>query len=193
MLANAAAAFVVGMLNGMLVATVAGSALTIAGGRGQVIQQSGVLPTFLDASAGYAVSEQMAALSITVPYGATLGTDQRAGKPTGSESASSIMADGGARCLQFAQLVGIVPWGRDLAGQRHRDHPRLGQPADLVHREHAGLEGVSRLGLCGVDAADDRDVGQGADEDSAVRAGSEAARDTVQEVTNDVLTSTFLQ
>jgi hypothetical protein len=77
MLALGAIAFGVGMLNGTLVATVAGSALTIA-----IKTLAGVDPTpgdpvfFLirDAAAGYVVIEQTAALNITVPSGATLGT-----------------------------------------------------------------------------------------------------------------------
>src|SRR5258705_7103727 len=77
MLANAAVAFGVGMLNGTLVASVAGNALTIA-----VKTLAGNNPSssdpvsllFRGASAGYAVIEQTAALSITVPSGATLGT-----------------------------------------------------------------------------------------------------------------------
>jgi len=77
MLTNAAVAFGVGMLNGTLAASVAGNALTIA-----VKTLAGVDPSlsdpvfflFRDAVAGYAVIEQTAALSITVPAGATLGT-----------------------------------------------------------------------------------------------------------------------
>src|SRR5262249_31761803 len=75
--ANAAIGFALGMLNGTLVATVAGSALTIA-----VKTLAGVDPTpgdpvvFLirDTVVGYVVIEQTTALNITVPSGATLGT-----------------------------------------------------------------------------------------------------------------------
>jgi hypothetical protein len=77
MLANAAVAFGVGMLNGKLVATVAANALTIAVKTLAGNDPSSSDPVFLlfrDASAGYAVIEQTAALSITVPSGATLGT-----------------------------------------------------------------------------------------------------------------------
>jgi hypothetical protein len=77
MLANAAVAFGVGMLNGKLVASVAGNALTIAVKTLAGVDPSPTDPAFFlfrDASAGYAVIEQTAALSITVPSGATLGT-----------------------------------------------------------------------------------------------------------------------
>jgi hypothetical protein len=77
MLANAAVAFGVGMLNGTLVASVAGNALTIAVKTLAGADPSPADPVFFlfrDASAGYAVIEQTAALSITVPSGATLGT-----------------------------------------------------------------------------------------------------------------------
>src|SRR5215470_8902136 len=77
MLANAAVAFGVGMLNGTLVASVAGNALTIAVKTLAGNNPSSSDPVFFlfrDASAGYAVIEQTAALSITVPSGATLGT-----------------------------------------------------------------------------------------------------------------------
>jgi hypothetical protein len=77
MLANAAVAFGVGMLNGTLVASVAGSALTIAVktlAGGNPSSSDPVFFLFRDASTGYAVIEQTAALSITVPSGATLGT-----------------------------------------------------------------------------------------------------------------------
>jgi hypothetical protein len=77
MLANAAVAFGVGMLNGTLVASVAGNALTIAVKTLAGNNPSSSDPVFLlfrDASTGYAVIEQTAALSITVPSGATLGT-----------------------------------------------------------------------------------------------------------------------
>jgi hypothetical protein len=77
MFANAAIAFGVGMLNGTLVATVAGNALTIA-----VKTLAGATPSpsdpvfflFRDATNGFAVIELTSALSITVPSGATLGT-----------------------------------------------------------------------------------------------------------------------
>ncbi len=77
MLTNAAVAFGVGMLNGTLVASVAGNALTIAVKTLAGNNPSSSDPVFFlfrDASAGYAVIEQTAALSITVPSGATLGT-----------------------------------------------------------------------------------------------------------------------
>src|SRR5258707_12876290 len=77
MLANAAVAFGVGMLNGTLVASVAGNALTIAVKTLAGNDPSSSDPVFFlfrDVSAGYAVIEQTAALSITVPSGATLGT-----------------------------------------------------------------------------------------------------------------------
>jgi hypothetical protein len=77
MLALASVAFGVGMLNGTLVASVAGNALTIAVKTLAGNNPSSSDPVFLlfrDASAGYAVIEQTAALSITVPSGATLGT-----------------------------------------------------------------------------------------------------------------------
>jgi hypothetical protein len=77
MLANAAVAFGVGMLNGTLVASVAGNALTIAVKTLAAANPSpadSVFFLFRDASTGYAVIEQTAALSITVPSGATLGT-----------------------------------------------------------------------------------------------------------------------
>jgi len=77
MLANAAVAFGVGMLNGTLVASIAGNALTIAVKTLAGVDPSPADPVFFlfrDASAGYAVIEQTAALSITVPSGATLGT-----------------------------------------------------------------------------------------------------------------------
>jgi hypothetical protein len=77
MLANAAVAFGVGMLNGTLIASVAGNALTIAVKTLAGNNPSSSDPVFFlfrDASAGYAVIEQTAALSITVPSGATLGT-----------------------------------------------------------------------------------------------------------------------
>src|SRR5712671_1875203 len=77
MLTNAAVAFGVGMLNGKLVASVAGNALTIAVKTLAGVDPSPTDPAFFlfrDASAGYAVIEQTAALSITVPSGATLGT-----------------------------------------------------------------------------------------------------------------------
>jgi hypothetical protein len=77
MLALASVAFGVGMLNGTLVASVAGNALTIAVKTLAGNNPSSSDPVFLlfrDASAGYAVIEQTAALSITVPAGATLGT-----------------------------------------------------------------------------------------------------------------------
>jgi len=65
------------MLNGTLVASVAGNALTIAVKTLAGVDPSASDPVFFlfrDASAGYAVIEQTAALSITVPSGATLGT-----------------------------------------------------------------------------------------------------------------------
>jgi hypothetical protein len=65
------------MLNGTLVASVAGNALTIAVKTLAGNNPSSSDPVFFlfrDASAGYAVIEQTAALSITVPSGATLGT-----------------------------------------------------------------------------------------------------------------------
>src|SRR6266446_873143 len=73
----AAVAFGVGMLNGTLVASVAGNALTIgvktlAGNNPS--SSDPVFFLFRDAGAGYAVIEQTAAVSITVPSGATLGT-----------------------------------------------------------------------------------------------------------------------
>src|SRR5258706_5608075 len=77
MLTNAAAAFGVGMLNGTLVASVAGNALTISVKTLAGNNPSSSDPVFFlfrDASAGYAVIEQTAALSISVPSGATLGT-----------------------------------------------------------------------------------------------------------------------
>jgi hypothetical protein len=77
MLTNAAVAFGVGMLNGTLVASVAGNALTVAVKTLAGADPSPADPVFLlfrDASAGYAVIEQTAALSITTPSGATLGT-----------------------------------------------------------------------------------------------------------------------
>jgi hypothetical protein len=77
MLANAAVAFGVGMLNGTLVATVAGNALTIAVKTLAGNNPSSSDPAFFlfrDASVGYAVIELTSALSITVPSGATLGT-----------------------------------------------------------------------------------------------------------------------
>jgi hypothetical protein len=77
MLANAAIAFGVGMLNGTLVASVAGNALTVAVKTLAGADPSGTDPVFFlirDATVGYVVLEQTAALSITVPSGATLGT-----------------------------------------------------------------------------------------------------------------------
>ncbi len=77
MLANAAVAFGVGMLNGTLVASVASNALTIAVKTLAGNNPSSSDPVFFlfrDASAGYAVIELTSALSITVPSGATLGT-----------------------------------------------------------------------------------------------------------------------
>jgi hypothetical protein len=77
MFGQAAVAFGVGMLNGILVASVAGNALTIAvktlsGNDPSSIDEAWLL--FRDASAGYAAIQLQAALSITVPSGATLGT-----------------------------------------------------------------------------------------------------------------------
>src|SRR5215831_8005951 len=77
MLALASVAFGVGMLNGKLVASVASNALTIAVKTLAGNDPSANDPVFFlfrDAAAGYAVIEQTAALSITVPSGATLGT-----------------------------------------------------------------------------------------------------------------------
>jgi len=77
MLANAAVAFGVGMLNGTLVASVAGNALTIAVKTLAGNNPSSSDPVFFlfrDASAGYAVVELTSSLSVTVPSGATLGT-----------------------------------------------------------------------------------------------------------------------
>src|SRR6266404_1209280 len=77
MFTAAAVAFGVGMLNGTLVASVAGNALTIAVKTLAGNNPSSSDPVFFlfrDASAGYAVIEQTAALSISVPSGATLGT-----------------------------------------------------------------------------------------------------------------------
>jgi hypothetical protein len=77
MLANSAIAFGVGMLNGTLVASVAGNALTVAVKTLAGADPSGTDPVFFlmrDATVGYVVLEQTSALSITVPSGATLGT-----------------------------------------------------------------------------------------------------------------------
>jgi hypothetical protein len=77
MFANAAVGFALGMLNGTLTASVAGNALTIAIKTLAGVDPSSSDPVFFlirDASAGYVVTEQTAALSITVPSTATLGT-----------------------------------------------------------------------------------------------------------------------
>ena len=77
MFASAAVGFALGMLNGTLVATVAGNALTIAVKTLAGVDPSSSDPVFFlirDAGAGYVVIEQTAALSITVPSTATLGT-----------------------------------------------------------------------------------------------------------------------
>src|SRR6266849_6424260 len=112
MFANAAVAFGVGMLNGTLVATVAGNALTIA-----VKTLAGADPSagdpvfflFRDASAGYAVIEQTAALSITVPSGATLGTVNG----QANRIWAGVWNNGGSAVLGvYDSLSGtnVVPW-----------------------------------------------------------------------------------
>jgi len=112
MLANAAVAFGVGMLNGTLVASVAGNALTIAVKTLAGNNPSSSDPVFFlfrDASAGYAVIEQTAALSITVPSGATLGTVNG----QANRIWVGVLNNGGTPVLGVYNSLGgtnILPW-----------------------------------------------------------------------------------
>src|SRR6266481_3720860 len=112
MLTNAAVAFGVGMLNGTLVASVAANALTIAVKTLAGNNPSSSDPVFLlfrDASAGYAVIEQTAALSITVPSGATLGTVNG----QANRIWVGVLNNGGTPVLGVYNSLGgtnILPW-----------------------------------------------------------------------------------
>src|SRR6266481_6975015 len=164
MLTNAAVAFGVGMLNGTLVASVAGNALTISVktlAKQPVIVRSGILPV---------PRRQRGLRGDRADRGAVdLGAVRRharhrqwPGEPHLGRCLQQ-WRDGGSRRLQFDQRHEHPVLGRDVARQRDRNYRKLDQPAGLVCGEHAVISRVPHPRLCGVDTDDGRDMGHVAD------------------------------